>query len=313
MPDDSFSDQTDIRIIAGKIDPSTPGQLNATISDRRSHLPAASRPNLYVSGRFLHDRRGRQVILRGVDYPLADDPQLPAADAISEIAKTGANAIRLQWYISYSEPSDPARPPLLTPEALGAVLDECIAANIIPIVMIADDTSYADADSVNTDILPWWTSREVMEVMQARQHCLILNLANEVGFVRWSSDANASGDYLSAYKTAIASMRAAGYTMPLMIDAPDGGTTIDEFTTHGAALVAADPLGNILLSVHAYWAACDGMQYIPTAVAENLPVVFGEIANFQDDVYDNGKPLYCSFALDGSGVPRGAEFGYTYQ
>ncbi len=274
------------------------------------------KPTLYVSGRFLHDRHGNQVVLRGVDYPLADDYNFPGSDYLSEVAQTGANAVRIQWYMTYG---DPNRAPQLTPAVLGGFLDKCIAAKIVPIVMISDDTSDGTSADVNANIVPWWTRADVKAVMLARQQYLIVNIANELGFVRWTDDPNASAEYISAYKTAISSMRAAGYTCPLMIDAPDDGTGIDEFASHGAELVAADAMartdsvGNILLSVHAYWAGFDGRPYIPTAVAANLPIVFGEIANFEDEVAADGSPEYGYYALDGTGVPHPPNSSFTYQ
>ena len=59
----------------------------------------------------------------------------------------------------------------------------------------------------------------------------------------------------------------------------DCGSKLGAFTTTGdgglslgAELVAADPLGNILLSAHAYWAGYDGRPFIPTAIAADLPI-----------------------------------------
>jgi mannan endo-1,4-beta-mannosidase len=266
--------------------------------------------NLYVSGRFLHDRHGNQVVLRGVDLPLLDDWSFPGSDSLSELAKTGANAVRIQWYMNYGDASRPA----YSITDLGSFIDQCVAAQIVPIVMLADDTCQSDPTLVNTQMVPWWTSAAVAAVLKPRQEYLILNLANELGYYRWADDSAAAlTAYGNAYKTAIASMRGAGYTLPLMIDAPDCGTTFDAFTTIGAQLVAADPLGNVLLSTHAYWAAYDGRPFVATAVAANLPVVFGEIANKQDETAADGSTEYGYYDLDGSGQNHPTTTGYTYQ
>ena len=74
--------------------------------------------------------------------------------------------------------------------------------------------------------------------------------------------------------------------MPVMIDAPDCGTSIDAWITIGQELIDHDPDHNLLLSVHAYWAAYDGMPHIDSAVNGNLPIVFGEVANKQDETVD---------------------------
>jgi mannan endo-1,4-beta-mannosidase len=276
--------------------------------------------NLYVDGRFLYDRYRNQVILRGVNYPLLDDWQFPPNSYLSEIAQSGANAIRIQWYVNYNQADGVTRDPSYSTADLGTFLDACIAAKIVPIVMLADDTCNSDPTLINSFYVPWWTDPANADVLKARQECLILNLANELGYWEWADDpASALTAYTSAYKTAIASMRAAGYTCPLMIDAPDCGSKLSAFTaagdgglTVGAELVAADPLGNILLSAHAYWAGYDGRPFIPTAIAANLPIVFGEIANKQDEVV-NGNTVYGYYDLDGTHVGHPTSTGFTYQ
>jgi mannan endo-1,4-beta-mannosidase len=107
-------------------------------------------------------------------------------------------------------------------------------------------------------------------------------------------------------------MRQAGYVVPLMIDAPDYGTSLEVFVSHGAELVAADPLGNILLSCHAYWAEYDGVTQFNALTAPRLPIVFGEIANKQDDT-DGAGNLIGYYDLDGSGQNVKPDTGFTYQ
>jgi mannan endo-1,4-beta-mannosidase len=279
---------------------------------------STDRPTLYVNGRFLYDRKGNQIVLRGVDYPLLDDWNFPANPVgyLNEIAKSGANAIRIQWYINYPDAGRPAYP--MT--ALGTFLDSCIALNIIPIVMVADETCQNDVTLINSTVVPWWThadtdpAKDVVDTLKARAQCLILNLANELGVYHWADNPGTALDtYIDAYQTAIKSMRTAGLYMPLMIDAPDCGTALDAFTARGADLIETLPLGNILLSAHAYWAGYDGRPFIPTAVASNLPIVFGEIANKQDETANDGSTLYCYYDLDGTKQNHAPSTGFTYQ
>ena len=285
------------------------------------------KPTLYMSGRFLHDRRGNQVVLRGVNLQLLDDWAFPGSDYLSEVAKTGANAIRIEWYQTYpNQPLPAPQRPEYKITDLGAFLDRCVAAKIVPIVSFFDVTDHADPTEINSVAVPWWTEADVKAVLQPRQAYLILNLANELGQVRWpgGDPTNATDPYTAAYrdayKAAILSMRQAGYLCPLMIDAPDGGSTVDVFNSIGPDLVAADAaanlqvngskVANILLSVHAYWAAYHGTQPFATAVTNSLPMIVGEIANKQDDVDANGNALYCQYNLD---APNANSTGYTYQ
>ena len=109
-----------------------------------------NKETLYVNGRFLCGRHGNTVILRGVDLPLLDDWSFPGSDYLSELAQSGANAVRIQWYINYGDSSRPA----YSITDLGNFLDRCVAASIIPIVMLADETCQSDPNLVNTQFVP---------------------------------------------------------------------------------------------------------------------------------------------------------------
>ena len=100
--------------------------------------------------------------------------------------------------------------------------------------------------------------------------------------------------------------------MPVMIDAPDCGTSIEVWTAIGQELIDHDPDHNLLLSVHAYWAAYDGTPFIAQALNLNLPIVFGEIANKQEDTVD-GIEQQCFYDLDGLGENNPPQTGFTYQ
>jgi len=70
----------------------------------REHLFAHPPSDVfYVSGRYLYDNGGGRVVLRGVNLPLLDGWSFPGADKVAEIEKTGANAVRIQWYMSYPD------------------------------------------------------------------------------------------------------------------------------------------------------------------------------------------------------------------
>ena len=274
-----------------------------------ARLTTPIRPTLVVNGRFLHDRSGTPVILRGVNLALLDDWRFPGADWLTDVAQTGANAVRLQWYVDYGNPD---RPPYTLAD-LDAVLTRCKAAGMIPIVQLADLTCNPDASLLGSRLIPWWTSAEVVAMLNAHADYLIINLANELGSYHWA-DNSAQGlqDYLDAYTSGLAAIRAAGLSMPVMIDAPDGGTSLDVFASVGSQLVAADPAGNLLLSAHAYWAQVDYTGTIATCIGLDLPLVFGEIANREDDTDDDGT-LLGYFDLAGPSAGIAAPSGFRYQ
>jgi mannan endo-1,4-beta-mannosidase len=265
----------------------------------------------YVDGRYLYDNGGRKIVLRGVNLPLLDDWGFPGSDKLAEIDKTGANAIRIQWYVAY-----PSRP-LYGVGDLDLFLEKCRSKAIIPILMLADFTSQSTIERLNDTLVPWWTRADVVAVLKRHQRYLIINLANELGAYRWAGDDAASRAaaltaFKEAYKTAITSIRAADLRMPIMIDAPDGGTTIDVFTSIGQELVNHDPRHSLLLSVHAYWAGYNGTSVIDPAFGAKLPIVFGEIANKQDETIA-GVQHFGYYDLDGtnvSGHPTSTNFRY---
>lgn len=267
-------------------------------------MPQAS--TLSTSGRFLVDPSGSQKILRGINLQTWDDPHFPHTSGLQAVAAANANAVRLQWYKDFTKSG--SRTAALPISDLGNLLHGCEKRGLIPIVMLADWTSTSDVSNINNDLVPWWTEPANMNVFQKYAQRLIINIANEVGVYRWvGNSASALTDYVNAYTQAITTLRAAGYQVPLMIDAPDGGSSIDVFLQVGQQFIDADPLHNILLSVHAYWAAYNGMSFVEQTIAANLPIVFGEVANWQDE---NTPGVY---SLDGSGQGIPAEYGYTYQ
>ena len=264
-----------------------------------------SRPNLYTSGRYLHTRNGSKLILRGINLPLLDDWDFPPTSYLPEVAKTNANAVRLQWYLNYG--NDDRQSYSITD--LDPLLLSCAQAGMVPIVMLADLTCAGDTSGVSGLISQWLGLDDVVAVLTKHSEYLILNIANEAGTYHWAGDSQQVLDqYVSDYTDAIASIRAAGLNFPLMIDAPDCGESLDVFLLVGEKLIAADPQHNVLLSAHAYWAGYDGLAYIQKCVDASLPIVFGEISNRQDGDTDGTY-----YSLDGSGTWTPAPNGFTYQ
>jgi mannan endo-1,4-beta-mannosidase len=296
--------QTDT-FVNGVVDPDTWAKL---LGDEP--LP---RETFYTDGRHLHDPNGKKIVLRGINLPLLDDWSFPPGDTLADLEQTGANAVRIQWYIKYPRLEPPAaQRPEYGVADLDAFLTKCKANHMIPILGLWDVTCEANTTLLNTQLIPWWTSDAVVAVLDKHKQYLIINLANELGFVRWSDDpATALSEFKNAYKSALTTIREKLH-MPVMIDAPDCGTSIDAWITIGQELIDHDPDHNLLLSVHAYWAAFDGMPHIDTAVNGNLPVVFGEVANKQDETVDH-VTQFCFYDLDGLNENHPPQNAFTYQ
>jgi mannan endo-1,4-beta-mannosidase len=267
-----------------------------------------SRKAFYTQGQYLYDPSGKKTVLRGVNLPLLDNWEFQQSDKLEELAKTGANAVRIQWYKNYGNPDRPA----YSLQDLDRFLAKCKANRMIPILGLWDLTCKPDSTLLNTQLMSWWTSAPVLTVLKKHQRYLIINLANELGFYRWSNNsAGTLQSYKTAYKTAITSIRRR-LQVPIMIDAPDCGMSIEVFTSIGQELINHDPDHNLLLSGHAYWAGYDGMPHLEVAIQANLPIVFGEIANKQAEIV-NGKEQQCYYDLDGTRENHEPQRGFTYQ
>lgn len=213
----------------------------------------------YVTGRRLRDNDRVPVTLRGVNLPLLDDWDFPASDRLAEVEKSGANAVRIQWYAQYPDPARPA----YSITHLDAFLDRCRLHRMIPILELHDCTCQGDPQLVNIQLIPWWTRADVVKVLRRHERYLIINLANELGEYRFGGATPAALDaFKNAYKQAISSIRAQGLRMPIMIDAPDCGTSLHALVSIGHELINHDPRRSLLMSAHAYWAGWDGTAHV---------------------------------------------------
>ena len=214
----------------GVVDPATWDKLLGDEPPRRD--------TFYVEGRHLYDPAGNKVILRGLNLPLLDDWNFPAGDRLADLESTGANALRIQWYINY-----PGRPAYSSAD-LDAFLTRCRANHIIPILGLWDVTCAADIGLLNTQLMPWWSSDEIVAVLDKHKQYLIINLANELGVYQWAGGTAAALDtFKNEYKTALTLMRQKVH-VPIMIDAPDCGMSIQALVAIGQEVILS--LINIL-------------------------------------------------------------------
>jgi mannan endo-1,4-beta-mannosidase len=272
----------------------------------KKQVSANTKHTFYTKGRHLYHPNGMKVILRGINLPLLDDWGFPQKDTLAELVKTGANAVRIQWYQNYGQ----TRPAYSTAD-LDNFLFKCRANSIIPIICLWDLTCKDDPNLLD-GLMSWWTSNDVVAMLRKHQSYLIINLANELGNYRWiNSDNIALNNFKNSYKRAIYKFRQAGLKIPIMIDAPDCGSSIEVFPKIGQELINTDPARNLLFSGHAYWAAYNGIPQIQAVIDANIPLLFGEIANKQTE--GNDPNTQCTYDLDGKSDARPAQNGFTYK
>ncbi len=223
---------------------------------------SAELPGFRVVGRHLYDRCGEKVILRGVNKMIVwTDIN---GTSFPEIAKTGANAVRIVWVTTGAV------------DKFDAAIAKCRENNMIPMVELHDATGEWSKLSTCVD---WWVKPEVVSVIQKHEEYLLVNIANECG----NSVSNA--DFKSGYTTAVTRMREAGIHVPLIIDGAGWGKDINILQATGPDLIAADPDHNLLFSVHMWWIPEWGYSdqmitdEINQSVQMNLPLIVGEFGN----------------------------------
>lgn len=248
-------------------------------------LPAAVNPSLAatdsahpgfrVEGRFLYDNTGEKVILYGVNK-MAIWMDKDGDPSFSEIAKTGANSVRIVWTTEG------------TAEELDTVIRNCRVQHMIPMVELHDATG--DWSKLPT-LVDYWVRSDIVNVLQKHQEYLLINIGNEVG--NEVSEAAFKADYESSVKK----MRAAGIHVPLIIDASSYGQNIDILQSCGPYLTTVDPDKNLMFSVHMWWPYMWGntdqkvIDEIAQSVAINLPLIVGEFGHKWDET-EPGKIPY---------------------
>jgi mannan endo-1,4-beta-mannosidase len=220
--------------------------------------------SLSVHGRFLYDACGEKVVLRGVNHMAMYNDR--AGNGIPEIAKTGANTVRIFWWAGNGVPITEAE----------QLISRSVQAGMAPILEMHDATGPGNWGKLGM-ILDYYTSPEAVALIKKYEKQLIINIANEAG-PDWGQD---YAGYEAGYHEAIQRLRAAGIRVPLMIDASGWGRDYNVLLQEGQTLVNDDPLHNVLLSWHSYdpLSTTDITKVLEQSVSLNLPFLVGEFAN----------------------------------
>jgi mannan endo-1,4-beta-mannosidase len=254
------------------------------MTTRPIHGTAISRKistTFFVMGSRLMDPCGKMVVLRGMNKLIIFDTIDPLGDlSIPEIAKTGANCIRVGWGIKNLNltPTSPAD--------LDHIIQTCRDNGMIPIVGLWDYTDEPDGGfSRLPEYTAFWTSQEMVQLVKKHEGCLIVNIANEAA----TGDEDNNDDlqeFVRAYSFSVQQIRAAGINVPLVIDGMDQGKSLRCFSKIGAELTAADPLHNLLFSFHPYWpkrlttGTTSILDAFHEAIDAEIPFIMGEISKF---------------------------------
>ncbi len=259
------------------------------------NLSAQPFATIHVSGNNIIGVCGDTITLRGINYAVYEWGWNSSANRFPDIGQTGANCVRIPWYTSSASRLAYGAPLYDYLSNLDSAIARCIRNKMIPIIELHDSTCYPDM----TQLIPlsnWYLNTGVLSIINNYKKSLIIDIMNESGDVQWAGNPNqALIDFQTTYQTIVSNLRSGGIDVPLMIDAPDCGTDLDDLMSIATSLENSDPLHNLIFDSHAYWysyANNDSLTMrnkIVNAQTQNLPFVLGEVSNLQGN---------CSYTLN---------------
>lgn len=208
----------------------------------------------------LVDANGQVFVIRGMNNPhvwLAEKAFL----ALDDIKAVGCNTIRIVWNTRGKD------------EDLERIIKRCIELEMIPMVELHDVTGNTSGDRL-AEMANWYAAPDRAKMLMKYERCLLLNIANE-----WGAHSTKADYWQSSYTRCIDIMRKAGYKTTLVIDAPGWGQNIDSIVECGQKVIDADPLHNILFSIHMYgsWNKAQRIrEKLVLCHQMELPLIVGE-------------------------------------
>ncbi len=179
---------------------------------------------LKVNGRYLYDPRGDRIIVRGVENFFGWG-LYQSGECIDEIAKTGANAIRILPNMSQ-----------LTLAEVENLIQKAISKGMIV---------YITPANVSNNVA-WFCQSNVKALMDRYSKYLVLDA---VGETTHATDAEWVSDVVDAIRT----MRAYGYKHPLCVISRNYGRNPHTILNNAQYVLNQDPERNVIFGVQVYW------------------------------------------------------------
>jgi mannan endo-1,4-beta-mannosidase len=232
--------------------------------------------------------------MRGISLQFGDDPEACRA-SFAPIAEVGANTVRILWWESGDNQygGEPT-----SVENMKASVDLAIENGLVPVPEFHGATCQGEPWKLERIVDKWVEIAPVFAHPYYAQH-MIVNIANEWGHISIDREI-----YEAAYVSAVNRLREAGYRNLLMVDANHCGQDF-RYTVNGAShrILEADPLRNVVFSLHAYnwlWDSREEMdRNLALVMASGLPFVFGEHGSLD---YDGVDSTYLQEISDKHGI-----------
>jgi Cellulase (glycosyl hydrolase family 5) len=224
------------------------GSNDASVADGTATVqrPSYNTGNgFFVRDGKLYDAKGNEFRIRGVNRVHWD------SDSAAGLVRSGSNTVR--WDLDFS------RSAALNTDL---VMQQSIDNGIVPVVGNWTGTCNSDPAKLSAIVSTW--------VAQASQWTkldkyLIVNVANEWG------PAN-STVWRDSYISAIARLRAAGYTGAILVDSGGCGQDDADLSQYSQAVFESDPQRNVIFAAHLYGGSNDYSASIQ-AVRKGNPTV----------------------------------------
>lgn len=222
------------------------------------------RPTLYAHGEVIRGRCGEPFVPRGVTEMVVWSEDRDGIPEFEEIAKTGANAVRIVWLTSDSA------------SELEVAIQNAVDQGMVPLVEVHDDDE-PDGDAAGLSrAADYWSSPEVVAVVDEYEEVLLLEI--------WGAIGTADRDvWVSGYQEAIRRIRGAGVRVPLIVDAPGWGDDLQAIVDAAPEVVAADALGNVILGTDVWSRGPEEIIGKLEVLQEvGVPVLITEFSGFRD-------------------------------
>jgi ribosomal protein L31 len=218
----------------------------ADVPIETSRARLSTQTGMFVHNGILYDSNGIEFRIRGVNHLHWDN------NSTAGITNSGANTVR--WVIDFTRP-------VLNNVSL--IQTSSINNKQIPIIGNWDATCKSDTASLDSIVSTWVSQASGWTKLNKY---LIVNIANEWG----PSDSTVWRD---SYISAIAKLRAAGYTGPLLIDSGGCGQDEQDLLKYSAAVFNSDPHHNVMFALHMYGNTNDYSSTIKSVQQGNPTVI----------------------------------------
>lgn len=224
----------------------------------------------HVLGDHLLDANGIPFVMRGVNHGHVWFPER-MRESLDAIAAAGANCVRLVLSCGGQWRRVPG-------QELAGLLDACRRRGLVAIPEVHDCTGWGEKSDARpmSEAVDYWLASDIRAAMEGTESTCILNIANEPVGNGVSAEV-----YVSEHVAAIRRLREAGIRHCIMVDGANWGQDWERAMSACADdILAADPLGDVVFSVHMYerYGTEEKVRDYLERFNGRLPLVVGEFA-----------------------------------